>query len=131
MTTEDTIRRHCEQSRAGYFYCRTTDGDPCGGGPHPHTYCTAERCLPAIRHGAIRSEAEVWLHGDTDAAARMFAKAVEFARLQDADGRRYWSAGYWHSNQLLERAAVTSVQIELGEPAGWHGGPARLNPVAS
>jgi hypothetical protein len=61
----------------------------------------------------------------------MFGKALEFARQQDADGRRYWSAGYWHSNQMLERAAIAVVQAELGEPAGWHGGPARLNSAAS
>lgn len=79
---------------------------------------------------AIESEAGIWLHGDVEAARRMYDRAVEFARKQDADGRRYWSAGYWHSNQLLERAAITAVQAELGEPAGWQGGPARLNPVA-
>jgi hypothetical protein len=85
--------------------------------------------LADIRQRAIRFEAETWLYGDTEAAARMWDKAVEFARRQDADGRRYWSAGYWHSNELLKRAAITVVQIELGEPAGWRGGPAQLNSV--
>jgi hypothetical protein len=88
------------------------------------TYDTA-----AIRRRAVESEAEIWLYGNVASAERMFGKALEFARLQDADGRRFWSAGYWHANDIIGRAAITVVQIELGEPLGWHGGPARLNPV--
>ncbi len=87
--------------------------------------------IDAIRDSAIKSEAETWLHRHPECAAQCWELAVSFARILDADGRRYWSAGYWHSNELLKRAAITAVQIELGEPTGWHGGPAQLNPVAS
>ena len=76
---------------------------------------------------AIKSEAEVWLYGDVEGARRMYDRSVEWVRKLDADARRYHSAGSWHANDLLKYAAIGQVQRELGEPHGWHGGPARLN----
>ena len=31
-----TRARHCEQAQAGYAYCGSTPGDPCGPGRYPH-----------------------------------------------------------------------------------------------
>jgi hypothetical protein len=42
------LENHCAQARAGYFYCASTAGDPCGYAPdnrHPHAGCTAQECL--------------------------------------------------------------------------------------
>jgi hypothetical protein len=77
---------------------------------------------------AIESEAYVWLHGDQNGARRMYDRQREWARKLDADARRYHSAGSWHANDLLRLAAISEVQRDLGEPGGWRGGPARLNP---
>jgi hypothetical protein len=45
---EASIReRHCEQARAGYFYCRDMPGDPCGPGPYPHDGHVAGQCANA------------------------------------------------------------------------------------
>ena len=72
-----------------------------------------------MRARAIESEAEIWLYGDVARAERMFDKSLEWSRKLDAAGRRYWSAGYWHSNELLKLAAINVAQIEAGERTGW------------
>jgi hypothetical protein len=41
------LENHCEQARAGYFYCEATPGDPCGYSPgncYPHRECTGTEC---------------------------------------------------------------------------------------
>ena len=38
---------HCAQARAGYYYCASTPGDPCGYSAerrYPHDACTAQEC---------------------------------------------------------------------------------------
>ena len=76
---------------------------------------------------AIESEAYIWLYGDQESARRMYDKKLAWVRHLDADARRYHAAGAWHANDILGGAAIAEIQRELGEPTGWHGGPARLN----
>lgn len=41
------LANHCAQARAGYFYCASTAGDPCGYSAerrYPHDACTAQEC---------------------------------------------------------------------------------------
>jgi hypothetical protein len=51
----EVAARHCEQAQAGYFYCATTPGDPCGPGPYPHDghtpgQCASPRAFTPARH---------------------------------------------------------------------------------
>ncbi len=82
----------------------------------------------AAARSAIESEAYIWLHGDQEGARQMYDRKREWARTLDADARRYHAAGAWHASDGIGMAAIAEVQCELGEPAGWRGGPARLNP---
>ena len=72
-----------------------------------------------MRRRAVESEAYIWLYGDTARAERMFDQSLEWSRKLDAAGRRYWAAGYWHSNEGLKLAAIHVAQIEAGERTGW------------
>jgi hypothetical protein len=41
------LANHCQQERAGYFYCEGTAADPCGYSPgnrFPHSECTDAEC---------------------------------------------------------------------------------------
>jgi hypothetical protein len=52
---------HCAQARAGYFYCASTPGDPCGYAPdnrYPHAGCTAQECTAPHTCGDLAAYAE-------------------------------------------------------------------------
>ncbi|MFI6282910.1 hypothetical protein [Streptomyces sp. NPDC050988] len=61
----------------------------------------------------IRSEADVWRHGDVTSALRSFEQTLEWARGLNQEQRKYHKAGYWYTNDNMSYAAVALVQREL------------------
>ena len=75
--------------------------------------------IAEMRRRAVESEAYIWLYGNTACAERMFDQSLAWSRKLTTEQRRYWAAGYWHSNEGLKLAAIHVAQIEAGERTGW------------
>jgi hypothetical protein len=64
VTKAATRARHCDQARAGYYYCASTVNDPCGPEEHPHTYCTAGACIAGTPEAlALAADTRAYLLG--------------------------------------------------------------------
>lgn len=74
----------------------------------PRTYS------PAAEAG-IRSDAEVWMHGNVEASRELFDSHRDYARLLTPERRVTEAADAWHANNLLKRTAIHEVMRELGE----------------
>ena len=78
------LENHCRQARAGYFYCESTPGDPCGYSPanrHPHDRCTVAECTAP--------------HTCGDLGAYAAATAVQVIDNTDGRGFEHACRGSW------------------------------------
>ena len=64
---------------------------------------------------AIESEAYIWLHGDQEGARRMYDRQRDWARKLTPSQRWSRKWGAWYANQGLTGAAITEIQLELGD----------------